>query len=336
MPEVWFNLGHVYRLLLRLDDAAAAFERAISLRPDFAMARWDRSLTHLLAGNYLRGWEDFDSRFQLPAKRPIHFVVPAWNGSLEELRGKTILLAAEQGFGDTIQFARYVPILADAGARVVLICQPELVSLMTGVRGLAAVASPPVQVPPHDLCAPLMSLGKLLRTTPETVPADVPYLHVQRSDRLASFAGTRKVGLVWAGRPTHPNDVKRSIPLTELSPLIETPGITWVSLQKGPASEQLRSSPFGSTMVDAGASLGDFADTARLISELDLVISVDTGVVHLAGALGKPVWTLLPYNPDWRWMLNRDDSPWYPTMRLFRQQNRGDWSGVIENVRSQI
>lgn len=336
VPEVWFNLGRLYHELLRLDDSINAFTSAIALRSDFAEARWTRSLVRLLAGDFLTGWEDFDWRFRLPGKKPPPYPERAWDGRMERLAGKTLILTAEQGFGDTIQFARYIPLLADAGAKVILMCHPELVSLLRGIPGIAGVCAPPVEIAHFDFCAPLMSLGKLLCTAVETIPSNVPYLSAQPSNRLARFRGTKKIGIVWAGRPTHPNDRRRSISLSASAPIANLPGVALISLQKGPAAEEIRSVHFGSKIFDLGNQLEDFSDTAAVIGELDLLISVDTSVVHLAGALGKPVWTLLPYNPDWRWMLNRDESPWYPAMRLFRQDQTGDWSAVIEKVRSQI
>ena len=335
-PEVFFNLGHVYRLLLRLDDAVKAFSRAIELRPDFAQAHWDRSLALLLSGNFSRGWEGFDWRFRLPGKKPLPFRGRAWDGSLDALAGKTLILGAEQGFGDTIQFARYIPLLAEAGAKIILICHAEVRTLIGQIRGISQVLSPPTPIQPFDFHAPLMSLGKLMRTDLHSIPANVPYLSARPAGRLSAFTGTRKIGLVWAGRASHANDANRSVALNDFASLADLPGVTLVSLLKGAAVEEIRSVPFGSKIIEFGGELKDFSDTVSLIAELDLLISVDTAVVHLAGAMGKPVWTLLPYNPDWRWMLNRTDSPWYPTMQLFRQPRPREWNPVIQAIHDRL
>lgn len=336
MPEIFHNLGNAYRLLYRLSDAARSYEQAIELRPDYAEAHWNHSLVLLLDGKLVEGWDDHEWRHWLKGRKPLPLMGPAWTGHLDVLPGKSIVLMAEQGFGDTIQFCRYCKVLADAGAKVVLVCQPELKSLMTGLPGVAHLAAGNDRVVRFDLSAPLMSVPRLLRTGLQSIPSQVPYLHADESkramwrERFSAHTGTRKIGLVWAGRPTHLNDANRSIKLTDFLPLAALQGVTWFSLQKGPAAEQLKSPPF--PMVDLANELQDFSDTAAAIAELDLVISVDTAVVHLAGALGKPVWNLLPHVPDWRWLLHRDDSPWYPTMRLFRQLTPGDWGKVMQAV----
>jgi hypothetical protein len=336
-PELYFNLGNVYRLLLRLPDAVKAYERAATLRPDYADAHWGRSLTLLLAGDFVEGWRQFDWRFRLPGRKPMPFVGPAWNGSLDALRGRLLMLGAEQGFGDTIQFARYISILNDAGAKVTLVCQPELKSLLKSIPGVSHVMTPGDPIPRYEMHGALMSCGKLLGTTLQTIPARVPYLsadperRTRWQQRLAALGNSKKVGLAWAGRPTHTNDRNRSMDLSEFAPLLNLPDISFISIQKGPAAEQIRSAPAGK-LVDFGPELNDFSETAALIAELDLLICVDTSVAHLAGALNKPVWVMLPYLPDWRWMLQRSDSPWYPTMKLFRQLAPGQWQPVLDHI----
>jgi len=339
VPEMHFNVGNAYRDLARPAEGAPAYARAIALRRQYPDAHWNRATALLLAGQWDEGWAEFEWRFALPGRRPLPFPGQVWTGNLDELPGKTILLAGEQGYGDVIQFVRYVPIIADAGARVIVAAQTDLKSLLYTVRGVAEVIAPGEVVPRYDLVAPLMSLGRIMRTRPDTIPSSGPYISAESKARekwraqLAPFAQTKNVGLVWAGRPTHNNDRNRSMRLSDFAPLAGVQGITLFSLQKGPASDTLRSPPAGLNLIDWTSELNDFHDSAALVSELDLIITVDTAVAHLAGALGKPIWTLLPFAPDWRWMLTHPTtSPWYPTMRLFRQKARGQWTPVVEAV----
>ena len=270
-----------------------------------------------------------------PTSAQPEFAQPPWDGS--ELNGKTVLLHAEQGLGDSIQFVRYVPMVRDRGGKVVLQCQPALSRLFTGLPGIDRVIKNGDPIPRFDAHCPLLSLPRAFGTTLDSIPASVPYLTADPAaaldwaKRLADRPG-KKVGIVWAGRAGYVGDRTRSLSLTTLAPLACASGITWYSLQKGYAAAQISDAPQGMELIDRTAELNDFADTAALIANLDLVISVDTAVAHLAGAMGKSVWTLLPYAPDWRWLLNRDDSPWYPTMRLFRQQRPGDWGEVIQRI----
>jgi hypothetical protein len=342
IPDLFLNLGNVYRLMLRLTDAARAYERAIALRGNYAEAHWAHSLTLLLAGDFSNGWRGFDWRFRLPGRKSMPFVGQTWNGSLDSLRGKQLMLGAEQGFGDTIQFARYITVLNQAGAKVTLVCQPELKTLLASVPRISHVMTPGDPIPRYELHAALMSVGKLLGTDLQTIPAAVPYLTANPDKRarwrarLEQLGGGKKVGLVWAGRPTHTNDHNRSIRLAEFAPLKGAANIHWISLQKGPAVDQIRASPLAGRITDYGSECADFSDTAALVAELDLVLTVDTSVGHLAGALAKPVWVLLPYLPDWRWLLNRTDSPWYPTMKLFRQPAAGRWADVFDVIAGEL
>jgi len=338
VPEVFYNLGNCLRLLFRLEEAVAAYTRAIDLRPDYADGHWNRGLVLLLDGKFPDGWDEFEWRHWLPGRKPLPLIGPAWTGDVSRLPGKILLLAAEQGFGDTMQFVRYVPQLADAGATVILVCQKELQTLLRGTKGLSKILAPGDAIPRFDMHAALMSLPRLMKTDLSNIPAATPYIFPDESkrtawrDRLAALGPTRKVGIAWAGRPTHQNDANRSMKLADFAPLAAVPGITWLSLQKGPAAEQIKSSGRALPLHDWTPELNDFADTAALVAELDLILTVDTAMSHLAGGLGKPVWTLLPTVPDWRWLLARDDSPWYPTMRLFRQPTPGDWKSVMEMV----
>ncbi len=255
--------------------------------------------------------------------------------------GLRILIHAEQGYGDTMQFVRYVSWVAAKGNTVLLYCQPELKRLFETLDDVAVVVpADGTQIPQFDRYVAVMSLPRLATTTRETVPAEVPYLRVPVGctepfcQISAGADGKKRIGIVWAGRPSHDNDRNRSCPLEDFRPLAERQDIRLYSLQK--EGEDLRrlaaSVPGYETVVDLSSSLGDFADTAAAIDALDLIIGVDTSVMHLAGAMAKPVWVLLPFAPDWRWMLARDDSPWYPTMRLFRQSEPGDWCGVMHRL----
>jgi hypothetical protein len=267
--------------------------------------------------------------------------VPQWKG--EDIAGKTILLHAEQGFGDTIQFVRYAPMVAARGAHVVLEVQAPLRRLMSNLPGMDRVIKHGDLLPKFDLHCSLMSLPLAFNTEVDTIPGDVPYLSAPSSaiaearERFPSReegTGSLRVGIVWSGNPEHRGDAQRSIHLSALEPLAGIPGVTLISVQKGTPAAQIRevSEELRSQIVDADAALNDFADTAALVSTLDLVISVDTAVAHLAGALGVPVWLIVPYLADWRWLENREDSPWYPTARLFRQPTPGDWGGAVARV----
>jgi hypothetical protein len=263
----------------------------------------------------------------------VNFTVPRWEGA--DISGKRILLYTEQGFGDAIQFVRYVPMVQERGARVFVRCQAELKRLFETIAGADAVFAMESALPEFDFHCALMSLPSVFQTELAGVPAKVPYLATDPKssarwrERLAADS-RKKVGIAWAGRPTHPKDRDRTIALEKLAPILATPDIQFLSLQK---SAQVASAQ---GLLDWTAEFTDFAETAALIENLDLVITVDTAVAHLAGALGKPVWVLLPWISDWRWMRDRDDSPWYPTMRLFRQPSTGDWASVIDRVAAEL
>jgi Flp pilus assembly protein TadD len=332
------NLGTVYRRRLDLNSARHCFQDAVHREPLNPHAHWELCTTLLSQGDYTRGWPEYEWRWKLndfttPASR---FDRPVWDGS--PLKGRRILLHAEQGFGDIIQFVRYAPLVARRGGKVLLGCPKALRPLLGGLSGVTQILNSRVDLPPFDLHAPLMSLPAIFRTTLESVPADVPYLTPPAGTFLLDDADNTRlnVGIVWAGEASHRDDANRSMPLDFFQPLVEMPSVRWHSLQVGPRVSDLHRLQRADKVIDVGSRLRDFADTARAIAQLDLVISVDTAVAHLAGALAKPVWTLLPFAAEWRWMIGREDSPWYPTMRLFRQRSPGDWQGLVSRVRREL
>ncbi len=337
-PDIITNLATALQFSGKYDEARAQYERVLSIAPDHLNAQLNLSLLLLLQGELTRGWTEYESRWRLLDLKKQQFSEPQWQG--EDIHGKTILLNAEQGFGDTLQALRYVPAVAARGARIALRIDRPLVRLAASVGDNLVVTPTNVPPPAFDVWCPLLSLPRILDTRLELIPADVPYLHVRPGiaarwrQRFSHLAGL-KVGLIWAGSPTHVNDFRRSVGLARLEPLLGVAGTTFVSLQVGPRARDAQKRPPG-TITDVSASLTDFAETAGAILNLDLVIAVDTAAVHLVGALGRPAWVMLPFSPDWRWLLDRDDSPWYPTLRLYRQPRPGDWSCVIDRVAADL
>ena len=340
--EVLYNKGVALAVLGCHREALASCSRAIAVNPNYANAHWNEALLRLRLGDYLGGWQKYEWRWKRGegAKRLRNFAQPLWRGQ-GQVGGKTILLHAEQGFGDTIQFARYAALLVNQGARVILEVQPPLKSLLSQIDGDVLTIGCGDIIPDFDLHCPLLSLPLAFRTELGTIPTGVPYLAAPAGrieywkGRLPPRHGLR-VGVVWSGSATHADDRNRSISLARVGPIFETPDIQFVNLQKQLGEEDTQIFVGLSRVANLGPQLADFSDTAAVIAQLDLVISVDTSVAHLAGALGKPVWVLLPFCPDWRWLLDRDDSPWYPTARLFRQPRIGDWDSVIEYVRREL
>ncbi|HEY9805411.1 MAG TPA: tetratricopeptide repeat protein, partial [Candidatus Obscuribacterales bacterium] len=332
--EAYNNLGHALRHQGKVAEAIAAYDQAIGLKPEFVSPHWNRSLALLLGGDLQQGFAEYEWRWRREGKQLRPFPQPLWDGS--DLAGRRILLYAEQGFGDTIQFIRYATWVAERGGQVVVECQAPLVRLVQTVPGVQTVVPQGEALPAFEVQRPLMSLPWLHGTTLETVPATVPYLQVPNSSTasLNTPLGTQlKVGFVWSGNPENRNNRNRSCTTADFRPLLDIPGVTLYSLQKAAQPEELAQlGEVGYRLQDLSPQLQDFGDTAAAIAQLDLVITVDTAVAHLAGALGKPVWVLLSFAPDWRWMLEREDTPWYPTMRLFRQAEFGDWAGVFTRV----
>jgi tetratricopeptide (TPR) repeat protein len=329
--DAWSNLGTALDVLGRATEALAAFERAVELKPGFAVARLGRATQRLLMGDFASGLPEYEQRLLLGTQR--RFAQPQWRG--QPLDGERILLYAEQGLGDTVQFLRYVPLVQAAGGDVVLEVQPGLCRLAGQLPGVVAVVPAGGVLPEFAWHCPLMSLPLALGTTEASIPAKAPYLCAPREaeDKAAGLslpAYGLRIGLAWAGNPAHPKNRFRTIDLSTLEPLLELRGAHFSSLQLGAEVAELASA--GMDIVDLSSKITDMADTAALIDRLDLVIAADTSVAHLAGALGKPVWVMLPFAPDWRWLLDREDSPWYPTMRLFRQPALGDWESVVDMV----
>jgi tetratricopeptide (TPR) repeat protein len=344
MPQhagAWQNRGLALAAQNRHDEAVASYERALALLPEHADTHFNAALSLLTAGNYQRGLVEYEwrSRRTGTSGKP-RFRAPPWLGEPSPA-GRSILLHAEQGLGDTVQFARYAPILARGGAKVVLEVQPELKELLSALDGVSVVIARGDKLPPFDLHCPLASLPLAMKTEIATIPAEFPYLKASEQrlarwrSRLEALPAPR-IALAWSGQATHANDHNRSIALAQLERLIAVPGFQFVSVQR-----DLRAADAGRVAGDprithVGSELADFADTAAVLSLADLTISVDTSVAHVAGALGRPAFVLLPFQPDWRWMLDREASPWYPAVRLFRQQRAGDWDGVIERVRTAL
>ena len=314
-------------------EAEGLYRRAIALRPDYPELRHSMAVELLLTGRFTEAWPDLEWRWRLPGKQPRPFAQPRWMG--EDLAGRTLLLHAEQGFGDTIHFCRYAYLFRPE-ADIILEVPRPLIRLLGSLPGVRRIVAAGESLPPFDLQCPLLSLPGAFGTTLETIPSRTPYLQGSEADvalwrtRLAALPRPW-VGVVWSGNPNFVQDAERSIPFERLRSLLRTQGVTFVSLQKGHAPEQRRGTP-GHLIHDWTDELADFADTAALVEALDLVISVDTAVAHLAGALARPVWLLNRFHPDWRWLLSRDDSPWYPTMRQFRQKRADDWDGVLRDV----
>ena len=333
--QILMNLGCILQSLGRIHEATAVMRKAVQLEPDYGTAVWNLSQLLLLQGLFKEGWSLFEARFRKRDPVSLPQIAAPWNG--EKLAGKTIVITTEQAFGDAIQFVRYLPLLARQGARVILYnhLQP-LQQLFRSVPGITAVVEDPALVATADYQVPMLSLPCLFQTTEATIPnLLIPYLapssakHAVWKDELKGIPGT-KVGLCWAGRPEP--DPRRSATLHDLAPLAALQETVFYSLQLSKEAAAASQPPPGMQLVDLTNEIHHFEDTAALICQLDLVISVDTSVAHLAGALGKPVYLLLPFAPDWRWMLGREDSPWYPTMRLFRQETPGDWSGPVSSV----
>ena len=343
-PEYLSNAGLSLAANNDVRGAIASYRRAIELSADYADAHWNLSLALLIEGEYVEGWREY--RWGLRTRKPRatarHFNRPAWEDS--DPSGKRILLYAEQGFGDMFQFVRYATMIHARGGQVIVQCQRGLKRLISRVPGVETVIDVDEAPPEFDMHASIFDVPRIFGTTVESIPSECGYIRaddrlVEKWRQALSGLGGLKVGLAWQGSTAHEHDRLRSIPLARLEPLLAVNGVSFVSLQKGHGSGQISGSAFEGRIADRtdtwdseGPDL--FLDAAAVIANLDLIITVDSAVAHLSAALGRPVWTFIQYAPDWRWLLGRDDSPWYPSMRLIRQTAYGDWSGPIERAAS--
>ena len=340
LSDAYLHLGTAQLLQGRLNEAAACFDRVLEIAPDSAEAHSFLGIIHLKQGNFAQGLREYEDRwgtaYGIRFRR--QFSQPLWKG--EPLNRARILLYAEQGMGDTLQFVRYVPLVAARGGKVILEVQPRLHRLLALTPGAEEVICRDEPLPEFAWQCPMLSLPLAFATDLHTIPAKIPYVCPdpvqvgQWGERLPG--DSLRIGLAWNGNPIHPNNRWRSVPLMQLARWLEIPGTTFYSLQMGLGTEEMGQSPPPLKLIDLASAQKDFADTAAIVANLDLVISVDTAVAHLAGAMGKPVWIILYKSPDWRWLLDREDSPWYPSARLFRQRTLGDWQDVVARVEREL
>lgn len=337
--EAHANLGLALQRQGNVQEALAHYDQAIQLHSDFAAAHLSRAQALLLLGDFAKGWPEYEWRWQIPGVSSHPVRGSLWDGS--PLAGRTILVWTEQGMGDTFQFIRYAPLVQAMGGRVLVECPESLVPLLVGCRGIDQLIARGSSLPIFDVQAPLLSLPGIVDTTLSTIPADIPYLfappkRVEHWRRELSSLRAIKIGIAWQGDPSYSGDRQRSIPLAHFAPLARLDGVLLISLQKGPGTEQLTRAAEDFRIMDLGSQLDEtssaFIDTAAVMKNLDLVITSDTALAHLAGGLGIPVWLALAWVPEWRFLLDRDDSPWYPTMRLFRQTQSGDWANVVRRM----
>ena len=333
LAEAWLGRGNVFKDLRRYDEALVAYDKAFALKPDLAEAQCNEALIRLILGDTEYGWKKYEYRWDTKLMRGLkrNFSQPLWLGD-SDIKNKTILIHAEQGLGDTLMACRYIPMLASQGAKVIAEVQPPLKSLLKNLDGISLLIAKGETIPHFDVHCPIMSLPLAFKTTMETIPAKVPYLAVPKNIiekwRPKLNGAEIKVGIAWAGNPNYPQDFDRSILLKNILPILGVKGARYFSLQKDLRHGDKEILDVNSQIVRLDQEINDFEDTAAIMMSLDLVISSDTSIVNLAGALSRPIWVLLSSNPDWRWLLDRSDSPWYPTARLFRQISRGEWSTV--------
>jgi tetratricopeptide (TPR) repeat protein len=329
--------------LKQLDEARKSNDRAFALDPEFAEAHWNRARFSLITGNFAEGWVEQEWRWKLhewrsKIPRGMSAGRPLWTGN-EPISGKTLLVIPEQGFGDFVQFCRYLPMVRELGANIVVEAKARLIPLLKTLPGEFVFIEAASPLPDFDFYCPIMSLPRAFKTRLETIPAKVPYLFADAVKRDLVLArldakSAPRIGLVWSGNPARQADRLRSIPLKQLEPLLRQ-DFAFHCLQKEISPEERALMDSFRLLAHAGEQ-DDFSDAAALITCMDLVVTIDTAVAHIAGAMGKPVWILLPYMADWRWMLDRNDSPWYPTATLFRQKSAGDWDGVIDDVAARL
>ena len=356
--EACTNLGNIHWEEGRCDEALACYDQALCWNSESPETHFNRARLRLLQGDWAQGWPEYECRWKTKECPGWSFPQPQWDGT--DLAGRTILLLAEQGLGDTLHFIRYAPLVKQRGGTVIVECQPALIRILSSIEGIDSFVARGLPLPEFDVHASLLSLPGLFHTTVDNLPATVPYVHTdpalieewrpklsqpndQESDighRTSNIKRVFKVGIAWQGNPLFIGDRHRSVPLLHFASLAKVAGVQLISLQKGAGSEQLLDIAGKFQVLDLGSHLdeacGAFMETAAVMKNLDLVITSDTAIAHLAGALAVPVWVALSFMPDWRWMLRRHDSPWYPTMRLFRQTRRGQWPDVFAEMAEEL
>jgi tetratricopeptide (TPR) repeat protein len=344
IPQYHYNLANALKAIGNCQDALKSYDRAISFKPDYPEAIWNRAITLLLSGDLAIGFEQYkkrrDSRLEI-FTYPNKFDKPIYTSG--SLAGKRLLVHWEQGLGDSIQFVRFLPLIKKLGAHIIYEERKALIDIFKNIDGIDELVTHRPGIKPEvdfDMYAPLMDLPAILGVTTDSIPAKVPYIRPdkQKSEIWKQRLKTTdlKVGIVWAGKPKHGNDHNRSCSLADFAPLAAIEGVKTYSLQKGDAARQIQQYKAQIKVENLGEQLDNFTDTAAAIDNLDLIISVDTSVLHLAGAMGKKTFALIPYHPDWRWMLSTDKSPWYPTMKIFRQREWGKWNDVFETIQKHI
>ncbi len=340
--EAYNNLGAVLKESGEPLEAIEKYKLATELDPHYVQAHLNMAFALLLTENFRKGWQEYEWRLRVKGQTPKTTRKPMWNGS--SLNGRSILVSTEQGLGDSIQFIRYIPMVKKQGGRVIVECQQSLRRLFKncdGIDEIKKITSDAESSIQFDVHVPLLSLPGIFDVTMDLIPSNGPYIKsdpvlISKWRTKLDYDNNFKIGIVWAGNPEHKNDSNRSCSLKNFAHLTDIRGLTLFSLQKGPASVESNNPPGDMKIINLTNELNDFAETAAVIDNLDLIISADTSVAHLAGAIGKPVWVLLPFVPDWRWFLKRNDSPWYPNMRLFRQHKPHDWQGVFEQVKKAL
>jgi len=333
-PECYFNLGLVLHDLGYFKDALKAYEKAIYLQPENTAYKWDKALTLLTKGDFLNGFNEYEIRWKLKTNSLRNFTEPKWTG--QSLKGKILLIYQEQGFGDMIQFSRFIPMIKKRGGTIILEIQPELSSLFSNLVSADKIFKKGDSLPNYDFCIPMMSLAKILQITIKRIPLSTSFLITPPTNLMSSMDQKLHIGIVWAGKQTHKNDKNRSCKFKYFIDLFSIPNTCFYSLQKGARETDIKDRGCESLIINLAPQLHDFKDTASAISKLDLILSVDTATAHLAGSIGKPTWILLPFSPDWRWMRASTASPWYPSMHLIRQSRPKDWESVLKKVKKKL
>ncbi|RMF58273.1 MAG: tetratricopeptide repeat protein [Calditrichaeota bacterium] len=340
MIAAWNNAGYLYQALGKIDKAMECFNKALEIEPNHVEVRWNRSILNLMKGNYREAWDDYELRWQRGTMVPRNFPQPVWDGSV--IKDQTLFIYAEQGIGDTIQFVRFIPYVKERVGKVILECLPALKPLLKQLKDVDQVIALGDPIPEFDQQIAIMSLARVMKTTVETIPQNVPYLFPdsgvqEKFQEMVPLPEDKlKIGFVWKGNPKFPSNHLRSCKPENFLTLLELEDVYLYSLQKGEAEKEFEGKFPSDRVFNLSPHLADFRDTAAAISLLDMVITVDTSVAHLAGAMGKPLWLLLAFAADWRWMLNREDNPWYPTARLFRQPVHQDWESVFKRVKKEL